>query len=163
MEGKRYSESYNAASHLRRMHFCPKKRRRPGEKDSASPTELRPNGSFSGGAKRVIEVSADCPPMEVLKEKWLREVEEVIRDDMDVDGGMGVGEAQNRGIMHGGVVVANEKDGVDGDRDAQDVDMRGQEEGERERQHSDSARAGHDEFDREASVPRAGEIEAVKA
>ncbi|KAF2275082.1 uncharacterized protein EI97DRAFT_443639 [Westerdykella ornata] len=62
--GKRYNECYNAASHLRRMHFHPHKR---GER-RMSDTDV--NGRLD-------------PPMEVLKANWLREVQEVVGEDED--------------------------------------------------------------------------------
>jgi hypothetical protein len=58
--GKRYNECYNAASHLRRMHFHPRKR---GE----GKNEKR------GGAGSL---RSEDPPMEDLKRHWLREIEE---------------------------------------------------------------------------------------
>lgn len=59
--GRTYNESYNAASHLRRMHFHPHKR---GER-KMSAAEARKGGK-----------TADLdPPMHILKEKWLREIE----------------------------------------------------------------------------------------
>ncbi|KAF2205889.1 hypothetical protein GQ43DRAFT_459588 [Delitschia confertaspora ATCC 74209] len=62
--GKRYNECYNAASHLRRMHFHPHKR---GERKMSAAEARR------GGKPGDLD-----PPMEVLKRDWLREVEEVI-------------------------------------------------------------------------------------
>jgi hypothetical protein len=65
--GKRYNECYNAASHLRRMHFHPHKR---GERKMTAAEARR------GGKPGDLD-----PPMEVLKTNWLREVDEVIGDD----------------------------------------------------------------------------------
>jgi hypothetical protein len=65
--GKRYNECYNAASHLRRMHFHPHKR---GERKMTAAEARR------GGKPGDLD-----PPMEVLKANWLREVDEVIGDD----------------------------------------------------------------------------------
>lgn len=62
--GKRYNECYNAASHLRRMHFHPHKR---GERKMTAAEARR------GGKPGDLD-----PPMDVLKANWLREVEEVI-------------------------------------------------------------------------------------
>lgn len=62
--GKRYNECYNAASHLRRMHFHPHKR---GERKMTAAEARR------GGKPGDLD-----PPMEVLKANWLREVEEVV-------------------------------------------------------------------------------------
>lgn len=68
--GKKYNECYNAASHLRRMHFHPRKR---GE----GKNEKR------GGAGSI---RSEDPPMEVLKSLWLREVEEFVGEGA-LDGG----------------------------------------------------------------------------
>lgn len=65
--GKRYNECYNAASHLRRMHFHPHKR---GERKMTAAEARR------GGKPGDLD-----PPMEVLKANWLREVDEVIGED----------------------------------------------------------------------------------
>lgn len=68
--GKRYNECYNAASHLRRMHFHPHKR---GERKMTAAEARR------GGKPGDLD-----PPMEVLKANWLREVEEVVGEDGEV-------------------------------------------------------------------------------
>lgn len=65
--GKRYNECYNAASHLRRMHFHPHKR---GERKMTA-AEAR-----KGGKATDLD-----PPMEVLKTNWLREVDEFVEGD----------------------------------------------------------------------------------
>ncbi|KAF2032270.1 hypothetical protein EK21DRAFT_61446 [Setomelanomma holmii] len=65
--GKRYNECYNAASHLRRMHFHPHKR---GERKMTAAEARR------GGKPGDLD-----PPMEMLKSNWLREVDEVIGED----------------------------------------------------------------------------------
>ncbi|KAH7078880.1 hypothetical protein BKA63DRAFT_563549 [Paraphoma chrysanthemicola] len=65
--GKRYNECYNAASHLRRMHFHPHKR---GERKMTAAEARR------GGKPGDLD-----PPMDVLKSNWLREVDEIIGDD----------------------------------------------------------------------------------
>jgi hypothetical protein len=65
--GKRYNECYNAASHLRRMHFHPHKR---GERKMTAAEARR------GGKPGDLD-----PPMEILKTNWLREVDEIIGDD----------------------------------------------------------------------------------
>lgn len=65
--GKRYNECYNAASHLRRMHFHPHKR---GERKMTAAEARR------GGKPGDLD-----PPMEVLKTNWLREVDEIFGDD----------------------------------------------------------------------------------
>lgn len=65
--GKRYNECYNAASHLRRMHFHPHKR---GERKMTAAEARR------GGKPGDLD-----PPMEVLKANWLREVDEIIGED----------------------------------------------------------------------------------
>ncbi|EUC34719.1 hypothetical protein COCVIDRAFT_112489 [Bipolaris victoriae FI3] len=64
--GKRYNECYNAASHLRRMHFHPHKR---GERKMTAAEARR------GGKPGDLD-----PPMDVLKANWLREVDEVLDD-----------------------------------------------------------------------------------
>ncbi|KZM19904.1 uncharacterized protein EKO05_0004288 [Ascochyta rabiei] len=71
--GKRYNECYNAASHLRRMHFHPHKR---GERKMTA-AEAR-----KGGKATDLD-----PPMDVLKTNWLREVDEFVEgDDSPMDG-----------------------------------------------------------------------------
>lgn len=65
--GKRYNECYNAASHLRRMHFHPHKR---GERKMTAAEARR------GGKPGDLD-----PPMDVLKANWLREVDEIIGED----------------------------------------------------------------------------------
>ncbi|KAF2756316.1 hypothetical protein EJ05DRAFT_487233 [Pseudovirgaria hyperparasitica] len=67
--GKRYNECYNAASHLRRMHFHPRKR---GEG----------KGEKRGGAGSL---RSEDPPMEVLKRDWLREVDESVAEGEERD------------------------------------------------------------------------------
>ena len=70
--GKRYNECYNAASHLRRMHFHPHKR---GERKMTA-AEAR-----KGGKATDLD-----PPMDVLKTNWLREVDEFVDgDDLPMD------------------------------------------------------------------------------
>jgi hypothetical protein len=70
--GKRYNECYNAASHLRRMHFHPHKR---GERKMTA-AEAR-----KGGKATDLD-----PPMDVLKTNWLREVDEFVDgDDVAMD------------------------------------------------------------------------------
>ncbi|KAF1975383.1 hypothetical protein BU23DRAFT_529853 [Bimuria novae-zelandiae CBS 107.79] len=67
--GKRYNECYNAASHLRRMHFHPHKR---GERKMSAAEARR------GGKPGDLD-----PPMDVLKAHWLREVDEVVGEAED--------------------------------------------------------------------------------
>lgn len=74
--GKRYNECYNAASHLRRMHFHPHKR---GERKMTA-AEAR-----KGGKATDLD-----PPMDVLKSDWLREVDEFVDDN-----GVAVGDVRN--------------------------------------------------------------------
>ncbi|KAF2662898.1 hypothetical protein K491DRAFT_616655 [Lophiostoma macrostomum CBS 122681] len=57
--GKVYGAYYNAAAHLRRAHFHPRKRGRKGKGDER-------RGGIGGG---------DDPPMEYLKKDWIKEVE----------------------------------------------------------------------------------------
>ncbi|KAF2691734.1 hypothetical protein K458DRAFT_411456 [Lentithecium fluviatile CBS 122367] len=74
--GKRYNECYNAASHLRRMHFHPHKR---GERKMSAAEARR------GGKPGDLD-----PPMDVLKAHWLREVDESFGDaDEQSAGGSG--------------------------------------------------------------------------
>lgn len=63
--GKKYGAYYNAAAHLRRAHFHPRKRGRKGKHDEK-------RGGKGGG---------DDPPMDVLKQKWMKEVEIVAPTD----------------------------------------------------------------------------------
>ncbi|KAF1947351.1 hypothetical protein EJ02DRAFT_440550 [Clathrospora elynae] len=70
--GKRYNECYNAASHLRRMHFHPHKR---GERKMTAAEARR------GGKPGDLD-----PPMDVLKANWLREVDEILGDDNEPTG-----------------------------------------------------------------------------
>ncbi|KAI9694617.1 MAG: hypothetical protein M1822_000233 [Bathelium mastoideum] len=61
--GKRYGVYYNAAAHLRRAHFNPRKRGRKGK----------------GDEKRGGKAGGDQPPMEWLRQQgWLREIEELV-------------------------------------------------------------------------------------
>ncbi|PSN70442.1 hypothetical protein BS50DRAFT_632326 [Corynespora cassiicola Philippines] len=71
--GKRYNECYNAASHLRRMHFHPHKR---GERKMTAAEARR------GGKPGDLD-----PPMEILKANWLREVDEVVGENEEQDVG----------------------------------------------------------------------------
>ena len=56
---KQYNAYYNAAAHLRRAHFNPRKRGRKGKHDEK-------RGGIGGG---------DKPPMEELKQYWMRELD----------------------------------------------------------------------------------------
>ncbi|KAF1912302.1 hypothetical protein BDU57DRAFT_542149 [Ampelomyces quisqualis] len=56
---KAYGAYYNAAAHLRRAHFHPRKRGRKGKNDEK-------RGGIGGG---------DHPPMDYLKQNWIKEVE----------------------------------------------------------------------------------------
>lgn len=56
---KVYGAYYNAAAHLRRAHFHPRKRGRKGKTDEK-------RGGIGGG---------DDPPMDYLKQHWIRETE----------------------------------------------------------------------------------------
>lgn len=56
---KVYGAYYNAAAHLRRAHFHPRKRGRKGKNDEK-------RGGIGGG---------DDPPMDYLKQHWIRELE----------------------------------------------------------------------------------------
>jgi len=64
--GKKYGAYYNAAEHLRRAHFNPRKRGRKGK----------------GGEKRGGKGGGDYPPMDELKQHWIRAVTvRVLEDD----------------------------------------------------------------------------------
>ncbi|KAF2636086.1 hypothetical protein P280DRAFT_460344 [Massarina eburnea CBS 473.64] len=56
---KVYGAYYNAAAHLRRAHFHPRKRGRKGKHDEK-------RGGIGGG---------DHPPMDYLKQHWIRDIE----------------------------------------------------------------------------------------
>ena len=64
---KRYNAYYNAAAHLRRVHFNPKKK---GSKGKIKPEESR--GGKGGG---------DWPAMDIVKE-WMKEIEETTTPNM---------------------------------------------------------------------------------
>ncbi|EON62132.1 hypothetical protein W97_01351 [Coniosporium apollinis CBS 100218] len=57
---KKYGAYYNAAAHLRRAHFNPRKRGRKSK----------------GDEKRGGKAGGDYPPMDYLKQNWMKEVEE---------------------------------------------------------------------------------------
>ncbi|KAK8254866.1 hypothetical protein HDK77DRAFT_13722 [Phyllosticta capitalensis] len=63
--GKKYGAYYNAAAHLRRAHFNPRKRGRKAKGDER-------RGGKGGG---------DHPPMDVLKQFWMKEVEEYVPEN----------------------------------------------------------------------------------
>ena len=65
--GKRYNAYYNAAAHLRRVHFNPKQK--GNRKGKSKPAESR--GGKGGG---------DYPSMEICK-LWMTEVEELVTPD----------------------------------------------------------------------------------
>jgi hypothetical protein len=68
--GKRYGVYYNAAAHLRRAHFAPRKRGR----------------KCKGDEKRGGKAGGDWPPMDWLKQQgWLLEVEELVPDQPSDD------------------------------------------------------------------------------
>ncbi|GAB7364969.1 hypothetical protein MBLNU230_g5753t1 [Neophaeotheca triangularis] len=61
-QGKHYNVYYNAAAHLRRAHFCPRKRGRRAKGESRE--------------SRAGKAGGDWPPIEWLKSRgWLREIE----------------------------------------------------------------------------------------
>jgi len=72
--GKKYNAYYNAAAHLRRTHFNPRKRGR-----GAKGKNEEKRGGKGGG---------DHPSMDVLK-MWMKEVEEVVLDNMPLSDGSG--------------------------------------------------------------------------
>ncbi|KAF2705233.1 hypothetical protein K504DRAFT_97959 [Pleomassaria siparia CBS 279.74] len=57
--GKQYGAYYNAAAHLRRAHFHPRRRGPKSKRDEK-------RGGIGGG---------DHPPMEILKQHWIKEIE----------------------------------------------------------------------------------------
>jgi len=63
---KKYGAYYNAAAHLRRAHFKPKK-----------PTRTKSNAKVEDGEKRGGKGGGDWPPMTELK-YWMKEVEEQV-------------------------------------------------------------------------------------
>jgi hypothetical protein len=63
--GKKYGAYYNAAAHLRRAHFNPRKRGRKSK----------------GEEKRGGKAGGDWPPMESLKLHWMKEVEDIVPDN----------------------------------------------------------------------------------
>ena len=66
--GKRYHVYYNAAAHLRRAHFNPRKRGR----------------KCKGDEKRGGKAGGNWPAMDWLKQQgWLREVEELVPEEAD--------------------------------------------------------------------------------
>jgi len=65
---KKYGAYYNAAAHLRRAHFKPKK-----------PQRTKSNTKVEDGEKRGGKGGGDWPPMSELK-YWMKEVEEQVTD-----------------------------------------------------------------------------------
>jgi len=76
---KRYGAYYNAAAHLRRAHFNPRKRGRKARNEAE---------------KRGGRGPGNWPPMEQLKEHWMREVEDDVNETSGLlsDNINGVGE-----------------------------------------------------------------------
>ena len=68
---KPYGAYYNAAAHLRRVHFNPKDKGR----------------KTRGSSERAGKGGGDWPPMEKLKRDWIREVEEKVPIDFEDDEG----------------------------------------------------------------------------
>ncbi|KAF2088269.1 hypothetical protein K490DRAFT_56275 [Saccharata proteae CBS 121410] len=64
--GKKYGAYYNAAAHLRRAHFNPRKRGRKGKNEER-------RGGKGGG---------DHPAMDFLKQFWMKEVEEYVPENV---------------------------------------------------------------------------------
>ncbi|EEA19671.1 hypothetical protein TMatcc_009813 [Talaromyces marneffei ATCC 18224] len=78
--GKKYEAMYNAAAHLRRVHF--RHQRDRGDSD------IKRRGGISG---------SDTPPMDVLKE-WMKEMEEVQVDGTDTESERGLPRVRESGL-----------------------------------------------------------------
>ena len=82
---KQYGAYYNAAAHLRRVHFNPKEKGR----------------KVRGTSERAGKGGGDWPPMEELKRDWIREVEEKVPidlcDDEDLEEGTADGTSATNG------------------------------------------------------------------
>ncbi|KAK8168576.1 hypothetical protein IWX90DRAFT_423824 [Phyllosticta citrichinensis] len=76
--GKKYGAYYNAAAHLRRAHFNPRKRGRKAKGDER-------RGGKGGG---------DHPPMDVLKQFWMKEVEEYVPENAAAVGAEAMGDME---------------------------------------------------------------------
>ena len=81
---KRYKVDYNAAAHLRRMHFHPRERKENG-KDTANSMGSaggvksdRSKNRKGSDKKRGGKAGGNDPPMSVLKNYWMREVVEYV-------------------------------------------------------------------------------------
>ena len=74
---KVYGAYYNAAAHLRRAHFHPRKRGRKSKGDEK-------RGGIGGG---------DDPPMDELKQHWIRDIEVENKTTQSPDGGSDSAEA----------------------------------------------------------------------
>ncbi|KAH0556423.1 hypothetical protein GP486_005661 [Trichoglossum hirsutum] len=81
-QSKQYHAYYNAAAHLRRAHFSPRKRRK------ASGSDFVVDGVWvrktSSGHSSTVEKRGDCPPMDVLK-MWMKEMHIDHRSPRDTD------------------------------------------------------------------------------
>lgn len=99
--GKKYGAYYNAAAHLRRVHFNPKPK---GQKGKSSPEERR--GGKGGG---------ELPPMDVLK-NWMEERDEYVPEKSPE----GVAKKQSGEADEGANAVPEEEDENDDGDDNED-------------------------------------------
>ena len=82
--GKLYKVDYNAAAHLRRIHFHPRERKENGKDTNGSVggtngcRNVRSKSKKGSDKKRGGKAGGSDPPMSVLKKYWMREVVELV-------------------------------------------------------------------------------------